>query len=243
MVKRYKPNVRLPTSEKEWLAARLQGIGASEASAVIGRNPYMKNLDLWRIKTGRKAAEDISNKDCVRYGHAAERPVRELFALDYADSYDVYYSGAFDMVRSADNPFLFATLDGRLIEKNTGRKGVLEIKTTDILSSMQKEKWSFVLDYNDINRSIFKIPDNYYLQVLHQLIVTGFDFAVLFAKKKRVYNTEKGKPPIVTSEFHPYFIERSSVQTDIDYLLEQEIKFWTQYVLPDREPPLILPDL
>ena len=36
----------------EWLQAQLKGIGASEASAIVGQNPYMSNVDLWRIKVG-----------------------------------------------------------------------------------------------------------------------------------------------------------------------------------------------
>lgn len=71
------------TTPEQWQAERLQGIGASEASAVIGKNPWMSNVDLWRIKTGRKAAEDISDKACVQYGHDAEPLIRGLFALDY----------------------------------------------------------------------------------------------------------------------------------------------------------------
>ena len=91
------------TTEAEWHAARLKGIGASEASAIVGCNPYMSNVDLWRIKTGRKKAPDISSNAHVAYGHAAEGPIRELFALDYPE-YEVSYGGAFDMVRNPDQP-------------------------------------------------------------------------------------------------------------------------------------------
>ena len=35
-----------PKTESEWLEWRLGGIGASEASAVVGRNPYMSNQAL-----------------------------------------------------------------------------------------------------------------------------------------------------------------------------------------------------
>jgi len=107
------------TTEAEWLKARLDGIGASEASAIVGQNPYMSNVDLWMIKTGRKKAPDISSNAHVEYGHAAEGPIRELFALDYPE-YEVTYGGAFDMVRNEKYPWLFATLDGRLIERETG---------------------------------------------------------------------------------------------------------------------------
>ena len=211
-------------SNEEWLKARLQGIGASEASAVIGCNPYMSNVDLWRLKTGRKQAQDISSNAHVQYGHDAEGPLRELFALDYPQ-YEVSYGGAYDMVHNPEHPFIFATLDGRLREKSTGRLGVYEGKTTEILRSMQKEKWKD------------RIPDNYYVQVIHQLIATGWEFAVLNAQMKRVFDGD------VRTETRRYFIERAEVQDDIDYLLAEEVKFWTEYVQKDREPPLILPEI
>lgn len=208
----------------EWQKERQKGIGASEASAILGLNPYMSNQELWRIKTGRKVIEDISNKTCVKYGHDAEPFIRELFALDYAERYEVRYGGAFDLVRNPENPFIFATLDGRLIESETGRRGVLEVKTSEILRSMAKEKWRD------------GVPDNYYTQLLHQLLATGWDFAVLHAQLKRVWDGE-----IVTSR-RSYFIEREEVQDDLDYLLAEELKFW-EYVQTDREPPLILPEI
>lgn len=211
------------TTHEEWLKARLSGIGASEASAVIGCNPYMSNVDLWNIKTGRKIAPDISNKECVQYGHAAEAPLRELFALDFPQ-YAVTYGGEFDMVHHPDHPWLFATLDGRLVEKETGRHGVLEIKTTEILRSMQKEKWQD------------RIPDNYFAQICHQLLATGFDFAVLHAQLKRVWDGE------IRTERRTYFIERAEVTDSLDYLLGEEIKFWK--LVQDGTPPnLLLPDI
>lgn len=212
------------TNESAWLKARLKGIGASEASAIVGCNPYMSNVDLWKIKTGRKQAEGISSKEHVKYGHDAEGPLRELFALDYPQ-YEVTYGGAFDMVHNPDHPYIFATLDGRLVEKATGRRGVYEGKTTEILRAMQKEKW------NDA------IPQNYYAQILHQLIATGWDFAKLNAQLKRIYDDE------VRCETRRYHIERADVLGDLEYLLAAEVEFWEEYVLKDRCPPLILPPL
>ena len=215
------PEIR---THAEWLQARLKGIGASEASAVVGQNPYMSNVDLWRIKVGQRQAADISNKACVAYGHAAEGPIRELFALDYADTYSVAYGGEFDMIHNPEYPWLFATLDGRLVELSTGCPGILEIKTTEILRSMQREKWRD------------KIPDNYYIQILHQLLATGWDFAVLHAQLKRVWDGE------VRTERRSCRINREDVQGDLDYLLEQEIAFW-RTVQEGREPPLLLPEI
>lgn len=211
-------------THEQWLQARLNGIGASEASAIVGCNPYMSNVDLWRIKTGRKAAPDISSNAHVAYGHAAEPHMRMLFALDYADRYEVQYGGSFDMVYNADHPWLFATLDGRLIERETDRCGVLEIKTSEILRSLAREKWRE------------GVPDNYYVQLLHQLLATGWDFAVLHAQLKRVWDGE------LKTTRQSYFVERSEVQEDLDYLLEQECKFW-EYVQTGQEPPLRLTDI
>lgn len=210
-------------TEADWLKARLNGIGASEASAVIGCNPYMTNVDLWMLKTGRKTAPDISSNDHVAYGHNAEEPIRELFALDYPQ-YTVIYGGAFDMVHNPEHPWLFATLDGRLRERETGRRGILEIKTTEILRSMAREKWRD------------GVPQNYYVQLCHQLLATGWGFAVLHAQLKRVWDGE------VKTERRSYFVERAEIQDDLDYLLEKEIEFWG-YVQRDEMPPLLLPEI
>lgn len=218
------------TNEADWLKSRLSGIGGSEAAAIIGKSPWCSNVELWRRKTGRAKAPDISNVGAVQYGHDAEPLIRGLFALDYADRYETEYGGAFDMVRHPEYPFIFATLDGRLIEKDTGRKGVLEIKTTSILRSMQKEKW-----WNSEGPCV---PDQYYIQCLHQMLAGGFSFAILHAQLKYEYGGGD-----IRTERRTYTIERSEVEDDLDYLLGEELKFWREYVEKDREPPLILPPL
>ena len=37
--------------EKEWLSGRMNGIGGSDASAVVGVNPYKTNIELFEEKT------------------------------------------------------------------------------------------------------------------------------------------------------------------------------------------------
>lgn len=206
-------------AREEWLKRRLKGIGASEASAIVGMNPYKTNVELWEEKTRRREPEDISDKPYVKYGTEAEKHLRALFALDFPQ-YEVNYKD-FDMRYNSDYPFIFATLDGELTEKATGRKGVLEIKTTEIMKSEQYDKWKD------------RIPQNYYIQVIHQLLATGFDFAVLKAQLKSAY----GDVRLTTKHYH---IEREEVLEDISYLLQREILFW-ECVQEDRKPNLILP--
>ena len=208
-------------NEKKWLEERLNGIGASDAAAILGLSPYMSNERLWEIKTRRVEADDISNSPFIQYGKAAEKHLRELFALDFPQ-YEVGYSD-FDIVRNEEHPFIFATLDGRLIENN-GRKGILEIKTTEIMQSGQWEKWK--------NR----IPENYYIQVLHQLLATGWDFAIL---KAQIKWQKDGEINLATRH---YSIERSLVSEDLDYLQKEEIKFW-ECVKKDIRPSTKLPPI
>ena len=208
--------------ETEWLKGRMNGIGGSDASAIVGMNPYKSNIELFEEKTGRRIPEDISEKPCVVYGKRAEAPIRELFKLDYPDYIVEHHE--FRLLQSIQYPFLQASLDGELTD-SAGRKGILEIKTTNILQSMQYEKWE--------NR----IPDNYYIQVLHYLLVTGYDFVVLRAHLNTVWK-DNGKR---TSVKH-YFIRRTEVEEDLDMLLKEEKKFW-KYVESGRKPPLILPEI
>lgn len=212
---------RILRSREEWLENRSNGIGGSEISAAVGCNPYMDNVTLWEIKTGRRKADDISDKPYVQYGTQAEEHLKALFALDFPQ-YKVYYkeNNSFTNDRY---PFARASLDGWLLDEN-GRDGILEIKTTEILRSMQKEKWKD------------RIPDNYFCQVLFYMAVMEADFAVLKAQLKTDFG---GDIQLVTKHYH---IERSEVQEDIDYLMRKGAEFW-EYVKSDTRPPLILPEI
>ena len=206
---------------EEWLRARTNGIGGSDASAVIGRNPYKSNIELYEEKTGRRAPEDISGKPYVQYGTQAEEHIRALFALDYPEYTVEHHENR--ILRSKDFPFMQASLDGELTDRQ-GRRGVLEIKTTNILQSGQREKW------HD------RIPDNYYIQILHYLLVTGWDFAILRAHLNTTWGEDRR-----TSVRH-YFIHRSEVAEDLEYLKAEEIKFW-RFVEAGKKPPLVLPEI
>lgn len=220
MVKIMPAEMIILPSREEWLKHRT-AIGGSDASAVVGLNPYLDNITLWEIKTGIRQQEDISDKPYVQYGTQAEMHLRGLFRLDFPE-YKVEYIEN-NMFLNPEYPWAHASLDGWLTDQN-GRKGILEIKTTEILQSMQKEKWNQ------------QIPDNYYIQVLHYLMVTGFEFAVLKAQLKTVF---RGVPYLQTKH---YFIERADVEEDIQFLADEEKKFW-KLVQTGKRPDLILPEI
>lgn len=212
--------MRILKDRAEWLANRSR-IGGSEASCIIGMNPYMSNVELFEIKTGLRTQEDISDKPYVKYGTEAEQHLRELFKLDFPE-YQVFYEEN-NMFLNDKYPFAHASLDGWLVDQE-GRKGVWECKTTNILQSMQKEKWKD------------RIPDNYYIQILHYLMVTEFDFAILKAQLKSEFNGD------IYLQTKHYKIERADVEEDIDYLESSEREFWKQ-VQERKRPGLILPNI
>lgn len=208
-------------THKHWLDARSNRIGGSDASAVVGMNPYKTNIELWKEKTGQAIPEDISDKPYVKYGTEAEPLLRELFKLDFPQ-YKVEYREN-NMYLNEKYPWGHYSADGWLTDEN-GRRGILEIKTTEILQSMQKEKWNK------------RIPDNYYIQLLHGLLIMEADFAVLKAQLKTVF---EGVPYLQVKH---YFVERSEVEEDIAYLATSEERFWQQ-VKNKQKPDLILPEI
>lgn len=212
--------MKICNDHADWLHARSERIGGSDAAAILGCNPWMTNVQLWKYKTGKAKQKDISDKEVVKYGTNAEEYLRELFKLDFPQ-YDVHYVEN-NMWLNSDYPFAHASLDGWLVDKETGRKGILEIKTTNISQSLQKEKWK--------NR----IPDNYYIQVLHYLMVTDFNFVILKAQLKYDYDGD-----IMLNTRH-YKIEREAVLEDIEYLIKAEKEF-SEYIKNDIKPPLVLP--
>lgn len=211
--------MRILKSREDWLNARKGYIGGSDASAVIGMNPYKTNVQLWEEKTGLIVPDDISDKPYVMYGTQAERHLRGLFRLDYPE-YKVGYREN-NLWFNPRYPFAHASLDGWLTDAK-GRKGILEIKTTEILQSMQKEKWNQ------------QIPDNYYVQVLHYLMVTEFEFAILKAQLKTMFD---GVPYLQTKH---YFIDRADVEDEIKYLAAREEAFAAD-IKAGRKPALLLP--
>lgn len=218
------------SSRDEWLKNRMKGVGGSEISAIIGCNPYLDNVTLWEYKTGKKTPEDISDKPYVEYGHKAEHHLREIFKLDYPQ-YSVGYVEN-NSFYNPKYPWARASLDGWLeeiikVDDSTDvitRKGILEIKTTEILSSMSKERWNK------------QIPMNYYCQCLFYMAVYEADFCKLKAQLKSEFD---GEVYLQTKHYH---IERSDVQEDIEYLMKKGSEFW-EYVKIGKRPPLVLPEI
>lgn len=205
----------------EWLEIRKKGIGGSECSAILGLNPYMSNVDLWKIKTGKTEQPDISREEHVQFGRENEEFLINKFAVKNSEKYIVEHK-PYDIRfnKRAEFEFMFGSLDGELIDKDTGKHGILEIKTC-MLNGYNDEKW-------EDN----KIPLNYYCQILHYLSVTKYEFAILYVMF-RTYEYE---------EFYKTYSIYSTkeIKEDIKYLESKEYEFWTENVIKDISPDLVI---
>lgn len=213
----------LPNHE-EWLQERRKGIGASDAGALLGMSIYKTNVELWEEKTGLREPEDISDKPAVQYGHDAEPHLRALFALDHPEL-ELKYDSPYKIIRNDKYPFIQASPDGELTERRTGRRGGLEIKTTEIKNPSQWKEWDG------------RVPQHYFCQTIWQMIAADWQFVWLKAQIK--WYTRDGDLRIDTRE---YLIERHEVLPDIAHTITAGVKFW-HHVQTKTRPALALPSI
>lgn len=210
-------------TEKEWLEERKKGIGGSDASAIMGESPWKTRVQLWKEKTGKIEAEDISEKEYVKFGKAMEPLLREEFKILFPE-YEVKHE-EYSIIRHPKYPFLFASLDGKLIDKETGEIGILEIKTTNIYKPE-----TYAKEWKD------GIKPAYYCQVLHYMNVIGAEFVKVYVHFKYSNEFQKSRVYTITRK-------DENVEEDIKLLEEKEIEFWNEYVLKDKRPPAKLPEI
>lgn len=188
---------------QQWLDARKQGIGGSDAAAIMGMSKYGTPLTVWLEKTGREESPDLSDNEYVYWGNVLESVVAEEFSKRHPE-YIMRRKNA--LLRSKKYPFMQASLDFVLIEKGTGRKGILEIKTA---SAHLDGDWEE------------DIPDYYLPQPTHYLAVTGYDFYAVAV--------------LIGGNQYREFINERDLE-DIDALIKRETDFWNNYVLTDIMP-------
>ena len=214
MENEYKQERLSCATREDWLAARFVGIGGSEAASAIGKNPWQTPAELWELKTGRREPKDLSDNPAVAQGVRMEPALRTMYAALHPEYRVEHYP--YDIIYQPNRRWLFATLDGELIETRNGRRGILEIKTA---TPNGKAGWS---EWSD-----GKMKPAYFIQTLHQLLATGYDFVRLFAA---LYSMNGD---ITLRE---YEIERTDHLDDLDWLLQKEADFW-RYVENDTNTP------
>lgn len=168
-------------ARQEWLAARRQGIGGSDAAAILGASRWRTRADVWLDKTGQ-APESVENA-AMHWGTVLEPVIRKEYEQRTGSLVMLP-----EMMQSTAHPFMLANLDGIA----DGKK-ILEIKT-----ARTPDGWG--------EPGTDEVPLEYAAQVHHYMIVTGYkvaDVAVLIGGSDfRIYTVEADK------ELHQAMIER-----------------------------------
>lgn len=223
-------------TEEEWLQHR--GLGGSSASAILDSNPYMTKIELWSAILDQKdRTEQLIEKnkkskknEVLEYGHKCEPIIRKLVSINLSKEYKVVSPKKYQMYRRKDKPYLTATIDSLLIRKTDGLKGIHEIKTRVCKNQQEYNEWTIEK----------KIPQNYYIQCLHYLVVMkDCDYVILTPKLVLNKRTHDNKWIIDTETIvYGLIIWRKDVEKELEYLEKKETEFWEQNILK-REIPKI----
>ena len=216
--------VKVRHGSLEWLKLRTNGIGASEAAAILGLSKWKTNQELWEEKIGVRDRKEASNPDRVDYGQKAEKHLIALFKLQYKDKYKVRIDKNTVYFK---NGFQFASLDAELTDLETGEMGIHEDKTVLADSSIVWEEWRD------------RLPDQYYVQLLHQILVTGWKFVIINPEFRWV---DKNGEIATSTRRIKLRADDAQVAADLEELDRAEHEFWG-YVQRKERPPLALPKI
>lgn len=214
----------LVQGSQEWLDYRMNKLGASDATIIMGVSPWSTPHKLWQVKLGITV---IEQNDAMRRGHELEPMIRK----EFEDRFGVEIPPA--IVEHPVIPYMMSSLDGL----NQEKKIAVEIKTANAKDhALVKEG---------------KVPEKYYPQLQHQLACLEYkevyyfsyhkeDFAHVIVQRddeyiQKLYKEEEAfykcmmdmTPPVLTEadyvERHDDFwnINASAYQDAI-----RKMKFW-----------------
>jgi putative phage-type endonuclease len=208
----------------KWLEWRSKGLGASDAPIILGVSPYKTPYQLWEEKLGLK--KSVGNWATQR-GHDLEPKAKATFELEMDMD--------FPSMLATHNKisWLRASLDGY----NADKKAVLEIKCPG------KD------DHETAKQG--RIPDKYWPQIQHQLLVTGADICYYYSYDGETGVTVEAKPDVayckdlysklesfwelIKSKTEPKLTDKDQVQIDD----AETVKLADQYAKLDDDAKAI----
>lgn len=197
----YKNLFKISTKDmphEQWLEERRKRIGGSDASAIIGMNKYSSAYTVWADKLGKIPPKE--DNEAMRLG----RDLEEYVAKRFTEETGKRVRRENNILINPDIPFAHANVDRMVIGEDAG----FEAKTTSVLNLKKFNGGEY--------------PENYYVQCVHYLMVTGC---------KRWYLGVL----ILGVGFKHFVIERD--EGEIEALRKSEEDFW-EYV-KSGNPPMV----
>lgn len=198
-----------PKSHDAWLAERENGVGASEAGAVLGVSHYSSPYEVWEKKVHLSATNTESNW-AMELGHIYEPYIASKF--EQATGLKVIVASEGDWLAvSREHSFLRVSPDRTYWREgmvhNRFNKGILECKSSRL--EISKENWRE--DRFEWN-----------CQIQYQMYVMGYREAYL-----GFVNTQNGNFWYDKVEYDEEFVNK--------VLIPRLTDFWVNKVLPARE--------
>ena len=185
-------------SHEEWLEHRSKTIGGSDASAILGMNHYSSPYSVWAEKLGKLPPKE--DNEAMRIGRDLEAYVAQRFTEKTGKK----VRRENNILWNPDYPYAHANVDRMVSGEDAG----LECKTTSSLNITKFKNGEY--------------PENYYVQCVHYMMVTGckrWHLAVL----------------VLGKGFFEFTIERD--EEEIKALAKSEESFW-EYV-KSKTPPAV----
>jgi putative phage-type endonuclease len=159
---------RYDTPREEWLKLRRDGIGGSDALAVLGLDPWKTRMEVYLDKTGDDRAER-EQTDAMAWGNYVEGPIAEWFTRQTGIK-----TRRCGLMQHVDRHWQRVSVD-----RLTADGGVLEIKNTNY---HRRGEWED--DEGEI------VADGAEAQAQHAMAVTGLPHAWFAAQVG-------GQPPVI----------------------------------------------
>lgn len=154
-------------TKEEWLEARRGGIGGSDASSVLGFNPYKSSISVYLEKIQnnnlskdleRKGGISLINKNQfkeeVSYKMELGNKLEEFVAREFTLKTGKKVRNINGILKNDNYPFALANIDRAVV----GEKAFLECKVTN---SFSKKLWKK------------EVPMHYQIQMTHYMAITG----------------------------------------------------------------------
>jgi predicted phage-related endonuclease len=180
-------------------------------------------MDVYQSLTSNHRFTKEESNEAIERGTLLEPLIRKQFAIIHPE-YKVINPPKNNWIfRRIDKPYMGASLDGLLVNKETKEHEILEIKTHQIRSKEDADIW--------VNQKI--LPQQYYVQALHYLNVTGFKRLRLMAQLI-YYNFGKFEK----SELREYVLNADELTKDLALEEKKITKFYEQYIVKHILPPV-----
>lgn len=202
-----------PATHEGWMAERQNGVGSSEAAAIMGLSEFDTKLSIWRRKMG--LSQPTEETETMMLGHALEPGVAYMFERRTGAIIDKDSEGDWIAVNN-DKPFLRVSPD-RLYwpagtpenERTIENALMLECKTTSKFVTREE------------------FPDYWYMQIQYQMGVLGMKKCCI------AWISTAGR-------LHFDYAEVAFNPTIFSRIVRTIEEFWNEYVIMGVEPEEVM---